>query len=186
MKKKISVLVGSLREGSFNRKIAKEVMKIAPSDFELEIIEIGNLVHYNEDLDQGNPPEQWVQFRNKIKNSDGFLFFTPEYNRGMPSALKNALDIASRPYGKNAWAGKPGAVISTSVSGLGAFGANHHLRQSMVFLDVYMMQQPEAYIGSAQKLFDSNGILAEDTQDFLQTFVRAYQKWVNKFSRAVS
>src|SRR5690554_8202250 len=99
MKKKISVLVGSLREGSFNRKIAKEVMTIAPSDFELEIIEIGNLVHYNEALDQGNPPEQWVQFRNKIKNSDGFLFFTPEYNRGMPLVLKYASYLSSWPDG---------------------------------------------------------------------------------------
>ncbi|PKQ44728.1 NADPH-dependent FMN reductase [Confluentibacter flavum] len=179
--KKISVLVGSLREGSFNKKIATEVMKLASPNLELEIVEIGQLVYYNEDLDQGNPPQEWVQFRNKIKNSDGFLFFTPEYNRGIPAVLKNAIDVASRPYGKNSWAGKPGAVVSVSISALGAFGANHLLRQSMVFVDVPMMQQPEAYIGNAQSLFDEAGTLVEDTKTFLQDFIRAYESWVNKF-----
>src|SRR5690606_23720008 len=115
----------------------------------------------------------------KIKNSDGFLFFTPEYNRGLSSALKNAIDIGSRPYGQNSWAGKPGAVVSVSISALGAFGANHHLRQSMVFVDVPMMQQPEAYIGNAQSLFGEDGELNGDTKKFLQTFMDAYKSWVN-------
>jgi len=180
-KKKIAVLVGSLREGSFNRKIANEVVKIAPSNLELEILEIGQLAHYNEDLDHGNPPHEWTQFRNKIKNADGYLFFTPEYNRGVPSVLKNAIDVGSRPYGQNSWAGKPGAVVSVSISALGAFGANHHLRQSMVFVDVLMMQQPEAYIGNAQSLFDEGGNLVESTKDFLQAFINAYENWTNKF-----
>lgn len=180
-KKKIAVLVGSLREGSFNRKIADEVVKIAPSNLELEILEIGQLAHYNEDLDHGNPPHEWTQFRSKIKNAKGYLFFTPEYNRGIPSALKNAIDVGSRPYGQNNWAGKPGAVVSVSISALGAFGANHLLRQSMVFVDVLMMQQPEAYIGNAQSLFDEGGNLVESTKDFLQTFINAYENWTNKF-----
>src|SRR5690606_20667211 len=179
--KKISVLVGSLREGSFNKKIATEVMKLASPNLELEILQIGQLVYYNEDLDHGNPPQEWVEFRNKIKNSDGFLFFTPEYNRGLPAVLKNAIDVASRPYGKNSWAGKPGAVISVTISALGAFGANHLLRQSMAFVDVPMMQQPEAYIGNASSLFDDNGKLAEDTEGFLQKFIDSYERWVNKF-----
>lgn len=179
--KKISVLVGSLREDSFNKKIATEVMKLASPNLELEILEIGQLVYYNEDIDHGNPPQEWVQFRNKIKNSDGFLFFTPEYNRGIPAVLKNAIDVASRPYGKNSWAGKPGAVVSVSISALGAFGANHLLRQSMVFVDVPMMQQPEAYIGNAQNLFNEAGDLVEDTKTFLQDFMNAYESWVNKF-----
>ncbi|WP_100615638.1 NADPH-dependent FMN reductase [Confluentibacter citreus] len=179
--KKISVLVGSLREDSFNKKIATEVMKLASPNLELEILEIGQLIYYNEDLDQGNPPQEWVQFRKKIKNSDGFLFFTPEYNRGIPAVLKNAIDVASRPYGKNSWVGKPGAVVSVSVSALGAFGANHLLRQSMVFVDVPMMQQPEAYIGNAQSLFDKEGHLVKDTKTFLQDFIKAYESWVNKF-----
>jgi chromate reductase len=180
-RKKISVLVGSLRKGSFNKKIAAEVIKVASPNLELEILEIGHLGYYNEDLDQGNPPQEWVQFRNKIKKSDGFLFFTPEYNRSIPAVLKNAIDVASRPYGQNSWAGKPGAVVSVSISALGAFGANHLLRQSMVFIDVPVMQQPEAYIGNAQSLFDKSGNLDEDTKDFLKTFIDAYEKWVKKF-----
>jgi chromate reductase len=180
-KKKISVLVGSLRKDSFNKKIATEVMKMASPNLEFEVLDIGQLVYYNEDIDQGNPPKEWVQFRNKIKNSDGFLFFTPEYNRSIPAVLKNAIDVGSRPYGQNSWAGKPGAVVSVSISALGAFGANHLLRQSMVFVDIPMMQQPEAYIGNAHSLFDEAGNLVEGTKTFLQDFINAYENWVNKF-----
>lgn len=180
-KKKISVLVGSLRVDSFNKKMAEEMIKIAPPSLELEMLDIGQLEYYNEDLDRGTPPESWNQFRSKIKNSDGYLFFTPEYNRGMPAALKNAIDVGSRPYGENNWGGKPGAVVSVSISALGAFGANHHLRQSMVFVDVLMMQQPEAYIGSAQNLFDEGGYLINDTKGFLQSFIDAFDQWVHKF-----
>ncbi len=179
--KKISLLVGSLRKDSFNKKIANEVKKLASSNLELEILEIGQLSYYNEDLDHGNPPQEWTDFRNKIKNSDGFIFFTPEYNRSVPAVLKNAIDVGSRPYGQNSWAGKPGAVVSVSISGIGAFGANHHLRQSLVFVDVPTMQQPEAYIGSAFDLFDDNGNLVEDTKKFLQDFIDAYEQWINNF-----
>ncbi len=180
--KNISVLVGSLREGSFNRKFANEAIRLAPNGLTLEIIEIGDLPFFNEDLDQGNPPAEWVRLRDRIKNSDGVLFFTPEYNRSVPAVLKNAIDVASRPYGQNTWAGKPSGVVSVSMSSLGAFGANHHLRQSMVFLDVPVMQQPEAYIGSAQDLFDDSGNhLVEETQEFLQSFLTAYAAWVDKF-----
>lgn len=179
--KKITVLVGSLRAGSLNRKFANAAIRLAPDSLALEIAEIGDLPLFNEDLDQGNPPAAWARFREQIKNSDGFLFFTPEYNRSVPGVLKNAIDVASRPYGQNAWAGKPGAVASVSMSSLGAFGANHHLRQSMVFLDVPMMQQPEAYIGSAHELFDDAGNLVSDTKEFLQAFLAAYATWVSKF-----
>lgn len=179
--KKIAVLVGSLRKDSFNKKVANEIQKLASSNLQLEFLEIGNLVHYNEDLDHENPPQEWTAFRSEIKDADGLLFFTPEYNRGLPSVLKNAIDIASRPYGQNSLAGKPGAVVSVSISALGGFGANHHLRQSMVFVDVPMMQQPEAYIGNAQSLFHENGDLVEDTRIFLKSFIDAYETWVNKF-----
>lgn len=179
--KRISVLVGSLRKDSWNKRIANEVLKLASQNLKMEILPIGQLVFYNEDIDQGNPPQEYTDFRNKIKESDGVLFFTPEYNRGVPGVLKNAIDVGSRPYGKNSWAGKPGAVVSVSISGLGGLGANHHLRQSMVFVDVPMMQQPEAYISNAQDLFDENGNLVEDTKKFLQTFLGAYEKWVNNF-----
>ena len=143
-KKKIAVLVGSLRKESFNKKLANEMIAMAPESLEMELVEIGQLMHYNEDLDQ-NPPAEWVEFRKKIKEADGYLFFTPEYNRSISGVLKNALDVASRPYGQNNWAGKPGAIVSSSISPLGAEAANHALRQPMVFLNVYMMQQPEAY-----------------------------------------
>lgn len=180
MAKKIAVLVGSLREGSFNRKTAKELIALAPDSLQLEIVEIGELAFYNEDLD-ANPPQEWIDFRQKIKQADGVLFITPEYNRSVPAVLKNAIDVASRPYGQSAWDGKPGAVVSVSISALGAFGANHHLRQSMVFLNVPMMQQPEAYIGNAGKLFDENGQLNnEDKKVFLQKFVDAFAAWVEK------
>lgn len=180
-RKKIAILVGSLRKESINRKIAKEVIKIAGSDLDMEIVEIGHLEHYNEDIDQGNPPQAWTEFREKIRSADGVMFYTPEYNRSIPSVLKNAIDIGSRPYGKNNWSGKPGAVVSVSISALGAFGANHHLRQCMVFVDVPMMQQPEAYIGNAKKLFDDNGELVKDTKEFLEKFVEAYKRWVNRY-----
>ena len=181
MSKKIAVLVGSLRKDSYNLKVAEFFKNLENGDLELEIIDIGHLAHYNEDLDKEPLPEGWEDFRTKIKGADGFLFVTPEYNRSVPSALKNALDIGSRPYGQNAWAGKPGAVVSVSQSALGGFGANHALRQSMVFLDVPLMQQPEAYIGQVQNLLQDDGSFVKDTQEFLKQFMQAYQKWVSNF-----
>ena len=179
--KKIAVFVGSLRKESFNRKIANELIKLAPDSLELEIVEIGHLAHYNQDMDE-NPPAEYTEFREKVKSADGVLFVTPEYNRSFSGVLKNAIDVASRPYGKNNWDGKPGAVVSVTMSSLGAMGANHHLRQPMVFLNVLMMQQPEAYIGNAPKLFNDNGELVEDTREFLQKFMDAYAKWVEKIT----
>lgn len=180
-KKKIAVLVGSLRKDSFNKKIANELIKLAPDTLEMEIIEIGHLPLYNQDYDESSPKE-YEEFRAKIKSADGYLFVSPEHNRSVPAALKNALDIASRPWGQNVWSGKPGAVATTSISALGGFGSNHILRQSMTFLNVYMMQQPEAYIGNAFSLFDESGKLAnKDTEVFLQNFINAYADWVHKF-----
>lgn len=180
-KKKIAVLVGSLRKESFNKKIANQLIKLAPDSLELEIVPIGQLPYYNEDLEQ-NPPTEYVDFRKKIKSVDGFLFVTPEYNRSIPGALKNAFDVGSRPYGQSVWNGKPGAVVSVSISAIGGFGANHIVRQSMVFLNVPMMQQPEAYIGSAHTLFDEKGdLLSEDTRHFLKNYMDAYASWVNNF-----
>ena len=180
-KKKIAVLVGSLRKESINRKIANELIKLAPESLEMEIVEIGQLAQYNEDLD-ANPPAEWVTFREKIGAADGFLFVTPEYNRSISGVMKNALDVASRPYGQNKWGGKPGAIVSSSMSPLGAEGANLMLRQPMVFLNVYIMQQPEAYIGNSWELFDEqNNLKNEDTRTFLQNWVNAFAEWVYKF-----
>ncbi|WP_286844437.1 MULTISPECIES: NADPH-dependent FMN reductase [unclassified Proteiniphilum] len=180
-KKKIAVLVGSLRKESANRKLANEVIRLAPDSLDLEIVEIGQLAHYNEDLDL-NPPVEWIEFRKKIGEADGFLFFTPEYNRSISGVMKNALDVASRPYGQNKWGGKPGAIVSSSMSALGGESANHALRQPMVFLNVYMMQQPEAYIGNSLQLFDENNSLKnDDTRKFLQSWVNAFAEWVYRF-----
>lgn len=175
---KIGVLVGSLRRESYNLKTAKAIMELAPENLSFELLSIGDLPLYNEDIEE-TPPEQYTRFREQLKNLDGFLFLTPEYNRSVPAVLKNAIDVGSRPYGKNCWDGKPGAIVSVSISALGAFGANHHLRQSFVFVNIPVMQQPEAYIGNAQSLFNDNGGLMNDsTKEFFKTYLTAFEKWV--------
>ncbi|MDD5022148.1 MAG: NAD(P)H-dependent oxidoreductase [Endomicrobiaceae bacterium] len=180
--KKIALIVGSLRKDSFNRKVANTLIKLAPSSLNLEILEIGELSLYNEDLDS-NPPAPWTNFRNKLKTFDGVIFLTPEYNRSYTAPIKNALDIGSRPYGQSVWSGKPGAVISVSQGPFGGFGANHHLRQPLVFLNIPVMQQPEAYIGNVASLFDEKGNLINDsTKNFLQKFLEMYSQWVLKNS----
>ena len=178
--KKIAVFVGSLRKESFNRKMAKALTALAPESLKLEIIEIRGLPLYDQDLDdEGKPPSAWTAFRERVKSFDGFLLVTPEYNRSVPGVLKNAIDVGSRPYGKSVWGGKPGAVISVSPGAIGGFGANHHLRQSLVFLNVPAMQQPEAYIGSAANLFDESGNLANDSiRDFVAKYIHAFAAWV--------
>ena len=151
----MTITVGSMGVRS-NRGI-----ELSPAALKLSIIEIGDLPIYNQDGDE-NPPALWTQFHERIRAVDAVLFVTPEHNRSVPAALKNAIDIGSRPYGKSAWSGKPGAVVSASPSGIGGFGANHHLRQSLVFPNIPAMAQPEAYIGGADKLFDANGKLSND------------------------
>jgi len=138
--------LASLRRGSFSRKIARVAITLASNSLVMEIIEIGDLPLYNEDLEEAPAtPPSWLMFRDRIRGVDGVLFVTPEYNRSVPAMLKNALDVGSRPRVESIWSGKPCAVISVSLGALGAFGANHHLRQSFVFLDMPAMQQPEAY-----------------------------------------
>jgi chromate reductase len=182
MAKKVAVFVGSLRRESFNRKMAGVLLSLAPESLALEIIEIGGLPLYNQDLDDsGKPPVAWIEFRGRVKPFDGVLFVTPEYNRSVPGVLKNAIDVGSRPYGQSVWAGKPGAVISVSPGAIGGFGANHHLRQSLVFLDVPAMQQPEAYIGGAAQLFDDAGnITNEKTLKLLRGFMEAFAAWIER------
>lgn len=175
----IAVLVGSLRKESFNRKMAKAIAAMAPPSLRLEIVEIGNLPLFNQDF-EANPTPEVTAFKERIARADAVLFVTPEYNRGVPGVLKNAIDVASRPYGKSAWNGKPGAVISVSPGAIGAFGANHQLRQSLVFLNVPALPH-EAYIGNAAKLFDEKGaLIAEDTREFLKKFLQAFEAWVER------
>jgi len=174
----VCVLVGSLRKASFNGMLANALISLAPSAMKFDIVEIGQLPFYNEDLDTAAPPEQWIAFRERIKAADAILFVTPEYNRSVPAVLKNALDVGSRPYGRSVWDRKPGAIVSGSPGAIGAFGANHHLRQSLVFLNVPTLQQPEAYLGHVDKLFDEQGkIASESTSKFLAGFMQAFAKW---------
>lgn len=178
MKKyKVAVLVGSLRKESYNLKTAKALIALAPESLSFDMIDI-NLPYFNEDL-EANPPKEWVSFKEKIANADALLFLTPEYNRSVPAVLKNAIDVGSRPYGDNSWNGKPGAVVSVSIGNISGFGANHHLRQSLAFINVPTMAQPEAYLGGAANLFDDNGELSNDsTKGFLKKFMEAFEKWV--------
>ena len=182
MTRKIAVFVGSLRKESFNRKMAKALIALSPESLSLEIIEIGGLPLYNQDPDDaGTPLPEWSAFRQRVKGFDGFLFVTPEYNRSIPGVLKNAVDVGSRPYGQSVWAGKPAAVVSVSPGNLGGFGANHHIRQCFVFLDVPVMQQPEAYMGGARELFDGKGGIAnEERRAFLRKFLDSFAAWVEK------
>ena len=174
----VAVLVGSLRKESWHRKLANALQGLAPDTLTLAIVEIGQLALYNQDTD-ANPPAEWTAFRERIRAVDAVIFVTPEYNRSIPAPLKNAIDVGSRPYGQSVWSGRPAAVISGSLGGIGGFGANHHLRQSLVFLNMPAMQQPEAYIGGLDKLFDANGKLAnEGTQKFLQGFMQSFAAWV--------
>jgi len=181
--RRIAVVIGSLRKDSLNRKMAKALAAIAPASLSLEIVAIGQLPLYNQD-DDANPPAASVAFKEKIASADAVLFVTPEYNRGVPGVLKNAIDIGSRPYGKSAWKGKPAAVMTVSPGAVGGFGANHHLRQSLVFLDMPALQQPEAYIGSAGELFDeSGGLKKPETKKFLESFLAAFAAWVDRTAK---
>ena len=175
----VCVLVGSLRKASFSRMLANALISLAPPSMKLDIVDIGQMPFYNEDIETAAPPAPWVAFRQCVKAADAVLFVTPEYNRSVPAVLKNALDVGSRPYGSSVWDRKPGAVVSGSPGAIGAFGANHHLRQSLVFLNVPTMQQPEAYVGHADKLFDEQGKLVSDgTRKFLQDFMQAFANWI--------
>ena len=178
---KVAVLVGSLRKESFTRKVANAIVALAPPSLQFSFVDIGSLPLYNQDLDTDTPPAAWTAFRDAVRPVDALLFATPEYNRSVPGVLKNAIDVGSRPYGKSVFAGKPGAVVSVSPGAIGGYGANHHLRQSLVFLNVPAMQQPEAYVGGADKLFDASGKLVNDgTRDFLTKFAAAFGTWIER------
>lgn len=177
--RKIAVIVGSLRKESFNRRVAKTLMLLAPSTLDMEIVEIGKLAMYNQD-DDATPPPLYTEFRDRIRAVDGVLFCTPEYNRSVPAVLKNAIDVGSRPYGNSAWNGKPCAVVSVSPGATGGFGANHHLRQSLVFLNMPAMQQPEAYINNVGKLYDGETLTDENTKAFMQNIIDSFATWVER------
>lgn len=181
----VAVIIGSLRKDSITRRFANALRTLWADNLMLHIVEIGDLPLYNEDMETDPVNEQWGNFRKQIKEADAVLFITPEYNRSVPGVLKNAIDIGSAPHGQNVFDGKPGAIISLSVGSMGAFGANHHLRQSLVFLNVATMQQPEAYIGFSESLIDDTGQIIDRTRGFMIIFLRAFADWIGKHNQVL-
>ncbi len=182
---KIAVIIGSIREGSYSRKIAEALPELAP-EHQFDIVPIDELSFFSEDL-EASPPESWTAFRKRITASEAVLFITPEYVRSVPGVLKNAIDIGSRPYGKGALICKPAAIISTSLGAIGGFGANHHLRQSLASLDMPTLAQPEAYIGNSATLFDEGGRLSnENTAEFLKSFIHRFSQFIGEKARAMA
>ncbi len=180
----IGVIMGSYRKGSFSRRIANHLAEQLPQGYSATFISAENLPIYNQDLDSdGNVPLEWSGFREQLDKVDAFLFVTPEHNRSFPAVIKNALDVGSRPYGNNKWSGKPGAVVSVSPGKIGGFGANHHLRQSLVFLNVAVMPQPEAYIGEVTSMLaDDGSVIGESARGFLQSVIDAFVLWIQRLS----
>ena len=184
---KIAIIVGSLREGSINRKVARSMCAIRGDNLDCSVVEIGDLPLYNQDYDSApQQPEQYVRFRDQLRAADGILFCTPEYNRSVPGALKNAIDVGSRPYGHSVFDKKPAAVITASPGAIGGFGANHHLRQSCVFLNMPMMAQPEAYLGNvSDDSFDADGCLKDGPlKDVVTKLAHAFHDWVDMIHRS--
>jgi len=183
---KIAIIVGSLREGSINRKIARSICALRGDNLDCSMVQIGDLDLYNQDIDTDNPPASWARFREQVGAADGILFCTPEYNRGVPGVLKNAIDIGSRPYGKSVFDQKPAAIVSASPGSIGGFGANHQLRQACVFLNMPVMQQPEAYLGHvSDDSFDADGCLKEGPlKDLVAKLAHAFHDWVDAILRA--
>ena len=178
---RVGVIIGSLRAASFSRKIANALIERAPKSLRCEVIEIGDLNLYNEDLEGETPPESWKTFREHVKNVDALLFVTPEYNRSIPGCLKNAIDVGSRPGGKSVFDGLPAGVVSVTPHKLGAFGANHALRQTFVFLNMPAMQQPEVYIGNAAELLGPAGEIKDSqTGKLLEKFMTTFEMWIGK------
>lgn len=171
-------IVGSLRRQSFSRRLALALASVAPSALKVDLVAIGGLPLYNQDGD-ADPPAPWREFRERVRRANAVLFVTPEYNRSVPGVLKNAIDVGSRPYGQSAWSGKPCAIVSCAPGAMGAFGANHHLRQSLVFLNMPVMQQPEAYIGGVDKVVDEQGGFTNPaTRDFCRNFMSSFERWI--------
>jgi chromate reductase len=180
---RVVALVGSLRRESYTRRVVNALKDLAPEGMVIEIAPIGSIPLYNEDDDR-DPPLAWRAFRNQARSGDAVLFATPEYNRSIPGVLKNAIDVGSRPSGASVWSGKPAAVLSVSPGSLGGFGANHHIRQCLTFLDMPVMQQPEAYLARVASVIDAGGrITSSETAEFLRRFVLAFDTWIRRLEK---
>ena len=179
---KLLGIAGSLRKGSYNRGALRTAQELAPESLSIETFDLQGIPPFNGDQ-ESPPPERVVQLKAAVRAADAILFATPEFNYSIPGVLKNAIDVGSRPYGKSAWGRKPCAVVSVSPGAIGGFGANHHLRQSLVFLGMPTMQQPEAYIGGVNKLLGEDGKVAKpETKQFLGEFMQAFAAWVERNS----
>jgi chromate reductase len=184
---KIAILVGSLREASINRKVARSICAIRGDNLDCEMVEIGDLPLYNQEYDEpGKTPDEYVRFRDQIRPADGVLFVSPEYNRGIPGVLKNAIDVGSRPYGKSVFDKKPAAIITVSPGSIGGFGANHQIRQACVFLNMPVMQQPEAYLGHVgDDSFDESGCLKDGPlKKLVEKLAHAFHDWVDMIHKS--
>ena len=182
---KIAIILGSLRKGSINRKVARSICAVRGDNLDCSMIEIGDLPLYNPDLD-ANPPEQWVRFRQQVAAADGVLFVSPEYNRGIPGVLKNAIDVGSRPYGESVFDKKPAAIVTASPGAIGGFGSNHQIRQAAVYLNMPIMAQPEAYLGHvSDDSFDESGCLNDGAlKDVITMLAQAFSGWVETILRS--
>ena len=175
----IAVIVGSLRQDSYNRKLANGIVELAPSEFSFKQVQIGDLPLYNQD-DDANQAEPVKRLKAEIASAHGLLFVTPEYNRSIPGVLKNAIDHASRPYGQSAWTGKPAGVLGASPGATGTAMAQQHLRNVLATLDVQTLGQPEAFIHVREGLFDESGDIGAGSKKFLQNWMDRYVAWVKK------
>ncbi|HWE73145.1 MAG TPA: NAD(P)H-dependent oxidoreductase [Stellaceae bacterium] len=185
--KDVAVLVGSLRKDSTSRKTALALAALAPDSLRLDLVETGHLPFYDQDFDTApaSTPEAYRAFRERIARADSVLFVTPEYNRSYPAHLKNAIDIGTRPYGKNVWSGKPAGVVSVSMGAMGGFGANQSLRQQLANVNMSVLQQPEVYIGGADKIFDADGgVKVEATEAFLRAYLAGFASWSDRLALA--
>jgi chromate reductase len=186
---KIAIIVGSLRDASINRKVARSICAMEKDRLDCDIIQIGDLPLYNQEYD-GSPdePASYKRFRDDITAADGVLFVSPEYNRGVPGVLKNAIDVGSRPYGKSVWNRKPAAIVTASPGSIGGFGANHQIRQAAVFLNMPVMQHPEAYLGHvSDDSFGDDGILKDgQLKDFVRQIAEAFGDWVTLIEKSKS
>lgn len=182
----IALIVGSLRQGAYTRLVAQALIELAPPTLALNEVGIGELPFYNQDLETQTPPAHWRAFRDQIRKSDAVLFVTPEYNRGVPGALKNAIDVGSRPPRESVWRGKPALVVSQTPGKLGGMAAHQQLRLTLSVSGSPVMPAPEVYIAEVAKLFGPDGKLtAEDTRKFLSSVLTDFDTWIGRFQSSV-
>ena len=184
MNKSIRILgiAGSLREASYNRSTLRAAVELAPEGATIEVFELGGIPGFNQDEEQ-NPPEKVAELKRKIREADAILFVTPEYNYSVPGVLKNAIDWASRPYGDSAWNGKPAAIMGASIGAIATARAQYHLRQMMVFLNMFPINQPEVMIGNAAERFDAERNLTDEpTRDFIRQLLKNLVEWTNRIA----